>query len=85
MLCFLMDLNRAAAILAPRLQLKCLGASFGGQNKGFQSLRSQYGRRVIKAHENIHDCLTRKQTGTPYFSLIISTQKLFCCKVRLYF
>ena len=52
-----MGLNRAAAILAidnrfrtPSLELKCLGTSFNGKNKSFQSLGIQHGRRVIKTH-----------------------------------
>ena len=52
-----MRLICAAAILAIdnrirtlSLELKCLGTSFGGQNKIFQSLGIQHGRRMIKAH-----------------------------------
>ena len=46
-----------AAILAidcrfrtPSLELKRLGASFGGANETFQSLGTQHGRNVSKAH-----------------------------------
>ena len=35
----------------PRLELKCLGTSFGGENKGFQSHETKHGRLVIKAHD----------------------------------
>ena len=52
-----MDFIHTAAILAidnrfrtPGLQLKCLETSFGAQNKRFQSLGTQDGSRVIKAH-----------------------------------
>ena len=54
-----MGLIRAATILAvdervrtPSLELKCLGTSFNGKNKSFQSLGIQHGRRVIKTHCN---------------------------------
>ena len=53
-----MGLICAAAILAidnrfrtPSLELKCLGTSFSGAKQKFQSLGTQHGRRLIKAHE----------------------------------
>ena len=56
-----MGLIGVAAILAIdnrfrtlSLKLKCLSRVSVGQNKSFQSLRTQLGRHVIKAHYLIH-------------------------------
>ena len=57
-----MGFYHAAAILAienrfrtPSLELKYMGTSFCGQNKRFQSLGTQHGRRVIKARDDDDD------------------------------
>ena len=51
------------------LELKCLGTSFrGGQNKSFQSLGTQNGRPVIKAH--CVDCVPFKIGFFPGFLFV---------------